>query len=153
MKKPRFSISVRLRFIECYIWSTLLYGWWDETWIISKKLQQRLEAFEMWTHRAGCWEKAELGVWPINRFLVKQAWKGRCLTPFDTVREGKLSFLGNGMEHDVLQRNISDVIEGKTEGRRIKDSLKRCLFSCCATKMTQQRCLCWHRATKVAENL
>ena len=49
MTNPKISIPARLRFIKCYVWSTLLYG--VETWAISKMSQQRLEAFEMWTPR------------------------------------------------------------------------------------------------------
>ena len=40
------SIAVRLRVMECYIWSTLLYG--CETWIISGDMIKKLEALETW---------------------------------------------------------------------------------------------------------
>ena len=40
MTNPKLSASARLRFIKCYVWSTLLYG--VETWTISKTSQQRL---------------------------------------------------------------------------------------------------------------
>ena len=34
LTNPKLSITSRLRFIKCYVWSTLLYG--VETWTISK---------------------------------------------------------------------------------------------------------------------
>ena len=41
----QISMTLRKRFIKCYIWSTLLYG--CETWNISCLTRMRLEAFEM----------------------------------------------------------------------------------------------------------
>ena len=49
LTNPKLSTSARLRFIKCFVWSTLLYG--VETWTISKTSQQQLEAFEMWALR------------------------------------------------------------------------------------------------------
>ena len=45
------SISVRLRqrFVKAYAWSTFLYG--SEAWNISKVMERRIEALEMWLYR------------------------------------------------------------------------------------------------------
>ena len=43
------SLHTRIRLVKCYIWSTLLYG--CETWTLSKTLETRIEAFEIWTFR------------------------------------------------------------------------------------------------------
>ena len=43
------SLNTRMRLTKCYVWSTLLYG--AETWIITKALTKRIDAFEMWTYR------------------------------------------------------------------------------------------------------
>ena len=43
------SLDTRLRLLKCYIWSTLLYG--CETWTLSKTLEKRIEAFEIWKFR------------------------------------------------------------------------------------------------------
>ena len=43
------NLKTRLRAIQCYIWPTLFYG--AETWIITKSLLFRLDAFEMWVYR------------------------------------------------------------------------------------------------------
>ena len=44
-EKLKISMASRKRFIKCYIWSTLLYGY--ETWNINNQTRMRLEAFEM----------------------------------------------------------------------------------------------------------
>jgi len=43
------SLDTRIRLLKCYIWSTLLYE--CETWTLSKTLEKRIEAFEIWTFR------------------------------------------------------------------------------------------------------
>ena len=43
------SMGLRKRFLKTYVWSTLLYG--CEAWTISKKLEEKLEAVEMWLLR------------------------------------------------------------------------------------------------------
>ena len=35
--------------MQCYIWSTLLYR--CETWTLTKTMESKLEAFEMWAYR------------------------------------------------------------------------------------------------------
>ena len=42
----RLSIETRTRAIKTYVWSTLLYG--CEAWTVSKDMEKRLEAMEMW---------------------------------------------------------------------------------------------------------
>ena len=42
-------IQKRKRASQCYIWSVLLYG--SETWTLTKVIQNKLEAFEMWIYR------------------------------------------------------------------------------------------------------
>ena len=43
------NINLRQCTLRCYMWSTLLYG--AETWTLSKRSMNKLEAFEMWTYR------------------------------------------------------------------------------------------------------
>ena len=42
------NINMR-RILQCYIWSTLLYG--CETWTLTKTMGRKLEAFDMWAYR------------------------------------------------------------------------------------------------------
>ena len=50
MKNTHLSIKTRSRAVKTYVWSVLLYG--CETWTISRQMEQRLEALEMW-----CWRR------------------------------------------------------------------------------------------------
>ena len=43
------DLGTRIRLLKCYVWSTLLYG--CETWTVSKTMEARLEAAEMWFYR------------------------------------------------------------------------------------------------------
>ena len=109
MTNLKLSVSVRLRFVKCYVWSTLLYG--VEAWTISKRSQQHLEAFEMWTLRRMLrisWTRRV-----TNEEVLRLADTKRSL--FDTVRQRKLSFFGHLMRHDSMQR---DLLEGMVEGKR-----------------------------------
>lgn len=109
LTNPKISVPARLRFIKCYVWSTLLYG--VETWTISKVSQQRLEAFEMWTLRRMLrisWTRRV-----TNEEVLHIAGASRSL--FDTAQLRKLSFFGHIMRHDSLQR---DLVEGMVEGKR-----------------------------------
>ena len=46
-RKVKFAL--RLRLINCYVWSVLLYG--TETWTINKAMENRITSFEMWIYR------------------------------------------------------------------------------------------------------
>ena len=39
-------MKTKKRILKCYVWSTLMYG--CESWTISKAMQERLEAAEVW---------------------------------------------------------------------------------------------------------
>ena len=49
LKNRKLSLQSRKRMVKSYIWSILLYG--CETWTISKKMEKKLEAAEMWIWR------------------------------------------------------------------------------------------------------
>jgi len=42
----RVNLATRLRVLQCYVWSVLLYG--CETWTILKVMKDRLMAVEVW---------------------------------------------------------------------------------------------------------
>lgn len=44
-----FDLGLRVRFIECYVWSVLLYG--VEGWTLKVATMNKLETFEMWIYR------------------------------------------------------------------------------------------------------
>ena len=59
---PR-GVSTRKRTINTYAWSTLLYG--CEAWTVSKEMEMRLDAMEMW-----CWRRMLRVTWTERRSNV-----------------------------------------------------------------------------------
>ncbi|CAG9834914.1 unnamed protein product, partial [Diabrotica balteata] len=49
LSNSSLNLTLRYRFVKCYIYSILLYG--VETWTIKANVINRLEAFEMWVFR------------------------------------------------------------------------------------------------------
>ena len=45
----KVNFALRLRLVNCYVWSALLYGM--ETWTLSKAIENRILSFEMWIYR------------------------------------------------------------------------------------------------------
>ena len=43
------KMGLRRRLLNCYVWSTFLYG--SEAWTLTKTLKDRINAFEMWCYR------------------------------------------------------------------------------------------------------
>ena len=46
LKNRAISIRTKTRVVKCYVWSVLLYA--SECWTLSKDMEKRLEATEMW---------------------------------------------------------------------------------------------------------
>ena len=49
LKSTKIPLNTRKRILQCYVWSTLLYG--ADTWTITKVMKTRIEAFELWAYR------------------------------------------------------------------------------------------------------
>ena len=45
----KVKVALRLRLVNCYVWSALLFG--TETWTISKAMENGITSFEMWIYR------------------------------------------------------------------------------------------------------
>lgn len=45
LKSYNISIDIKIRFLRCCMFSTLLYG--TETWILTKSASNKLDAFEL----------------------------------------------------------------------------------------------------------
>ena len=103
------SWETKSRVLRCYVWSTLLYG--SECWTITKELQNKLEAAEMWF-----WRRILKISWThkvSNKDVLIRAKTQRTL--METIRKKQLEFLGHlcrkkGLEHQLLT--------GKIEGKR-----------------------------------
>ena len=110
--------------VKTFVWSVLMYG--CETWTISRAMEKRLEAAEMWI-----WRKV-LGISWIDRVSNVQVLE-RVNTVRELlrkVRERQLQFLGHVMRGGKLE-NLC--LTGRIEGRRARgrqretylDGLKR----------------------------
>ena len=49
LKSKKIALNTRKGILQCYIWSTLQYGF--ETWTITESMAKRLSAFEMWCYQ------------------------------------------------------------------------------------------------------
>jgi hypothetical protein len=49
LSKRELSLNTRTRIVRCYVLPVLLYG--HEGWTLTKVLEKRLAAFEMWIYR------------------------------------------------------------------------------------------------------
>ena len=105
------SISVRLRkrFIRAYAWLTFLYG--SEAWNISKVMERRIEALEMWLHRRML--KIPWVDHISNEQVLQRAGAKREI--MISIRQKQLRFLGHTMREQQLE---SQCLMGKVEGRR-----------------------------------
>ena len=102
------SIKIRKRVVNCYIWSTLLYG--AETWTISKNMIDRIRAFEMWV-----WRKIQRISWQShmkNDTVLKRIGEKR--KKMHLFMSGKLTFFG----YIIRRKNLHRVIlEGRIPSR------------------------------------
>ena len=105
----QLSVNLRLRMLNCYIYSVLLYG--SETWTISKPMQNKLEACEMWfLRRIGkiSWTEKLTN----EKVLCKLNTKRQLLY---NIRKRKMSFFGHIKRHNTI---LKQILEGKLEGKR-----------------------------------
>ena len=104
-------MNLKLKFLKCYVLSTLLYG--CESWTISETIKKRLEATEMWFLRRMMripWVKKV-----TNERVLELAGTGRSL--LTTIRKRQLQFIG----HTIRKNGIGKLaIEGKINGKRAR---------------------------------
>ena len=103
------SINLRKRFLKTYVWSTMLYG--CEAWNISKTMQKRLEAAEMWFLRRMLQISWVEHV--TNASVLQRAGARREI--MKTIRQKQLRFLGHVIREGKLE---NDCVTGRIEGRR-----------------------------------
>ena len=105
----RLKISTRIRILKCYIFSIFTYG--SEAWTLSKVLEQKIEAFEMYCYRwmGGVSWKDRV----TNENVLKKINTKRCL--LKDVQKRKIRYYGH-----IKRRNnfLTTTMEGKMNGRR-----------------------------------
>eukprot|EP00794_Sanderia_malayensis_P015552 gene15552-17137_t len=105
----KISVKVRIRLAKCYIWSTLMYG--AEAWTISKVMQTKLEAFEMWIYRRIMkvpWTAKKSNVEVLTLVNERRKLMGM-------IKERKLKYLGHILRHPCLGKELC---EGMVNGKR-----------------------------------
>ena len=108
-KNRNISMETKLRVLQCYVWSTLLYG--CECWTISKELETRLKATEMWFLRRILrisWTDMK-----SNTQVLQMAGIERSL--MKTIKRRQLEFLGHILRKDELEKLV---LCGKIEGKK-----------------------------------
>ena len=101
--------ATKIRVLKCYVHSALLYG--SETWTLSKKLERRIEAFEMWTYRRMgkiSWKEKKSNIEVCRMLEVKQSL-------LKEIKTRKLKFFGHVKRHESL---CKQTLEGKINGKR-----------------------------------
>ena len=117
------SIGTRVRVLKGYVWSTLLYG--CEAWTISRTMEDRLAAAEMWFYRRMLripWKKRV-----TNEEVLKRANVARAL--ITTIIRRQTSFLGHvmrkqGLEHRAVTAKSTASDRGEGEEKRFSGGLE-----------------------------
>ena len=103
-------LRIRLGFMECYVWSVLLYG--VETWTLKAQTIKKLEAFEMWIYRRML--KIPWTHRITNEEVLRRIGHERKLIKIIKIR--KTAYIGHILRNDkyILMQNIKqERIEGK----------------------------------------
>lgn len=116
------KLDIRLRFMECYVWSVLMYG--VETWTLKAQMIKKLEAFEMWLYRR------ILKIPWTDRITNDEVLRriGRKRKLLTIIKIGKTSYMGHILRNDkylLLQNIMQGRIEGKKGIGRMKKSWLR----------------------------
>ena len=109
LTNSHLRLNTRKRAVKTYVWSTLLYG--CETWTVSKEMEKRLEAMEMW-----CWRRMLKISWVQRRsnLSVLETIGGR-RELMAVVRKRQMKFLGHIIRADGLE-NLA--VTGRIAGSR-----------------------------------
>ena len=105
----RLNMEIRKRILRCYVFSTLLYG--AETWTITKPMEDRIKAFELWTYRRML--KISWTAKVSNEEVLEKVKPAARV--MDNLKVSKLKYFGHINRHETLQREL---LNGKPEGRR-----------------------------------
>ena len=106
----KVKYALRLRLVNCYVWSVLLYG--AETWTISKAMENRITSLEMWIYRRMMkisWKRMK-----TNKEILHMAG-GKQIALVKLVKESKIKYFGHIKRHQSL---LKDVLKGKVEESR-----------------------------------
>jgi hypothetical protein len=107
----RINLRLRLRVLQCYVWSVMLYG--CETWTLKKEARDRLMAAEMWFYRSML--KTRWTDRVSNNEVLARC--GRQRTLVTTVIRRKTAYLGHIIRGDRYEIPVL-MLQGKIPGSR-----------------------------------
>ena len=103
------TMNTRKRAVKTYVWSTLLYG--CEAWTVSREMERRLEAMEMW-----CWRRMLKVSWTERRSNVNILETiGSRRELLAVMRKRQMAFFGHVIRADGLE-NLA--VTGRIAGSR-----------------------------------
>ena len=123
LTNSRLGIPTRKRAIKTYVWSTLLYG--CEAWTVSREMENRLEAMEMW-----CWRRMLKVSWTQRRSNVSiLETVGSRRELMAVVRRRQMTFFGhivraNGLENLVVTGRIAGTRSRGRPRKKYLDQMK-----------------------------
>ena len=109
LTSKKLKISTKLRIVKCYVYSIFTYG--CESWTLSKVLEDRIDAMEMW-----CLRRIGNIKWSdrvTNESVLKKLNTKRQL--LKSIQKRKTKYFG----HIKRKKNLlTTSLEGKMEGKR-----------------------------------
>ena len=132
----KLTISLKTRLLKCFVWSVLLYG--CETWTLTTKTKQRIEAVEMWFYRRILhipWTAHQTN----EKVLQKMNQKRNLLR---CIEKRQLEFVGHVIRKEKIE-NLA--LSGRLPGKRARGS-QRYTFTKNFNKIFKHRTELWETA-------
>ena len=108
LTNKNMSMATRQRVLQCYVEPILMYG--CETWTITKPIQKKIEAVEMWF-----WRRMLKIPWTAKKTnveVMEEAGPTRSLV--NRIRKQQAMFVGHILRRKGLEHLV---ITGRMEGR------------------------------------
>lgn len=105
------TLKTRLRILKCYVVPVLMYG--HEGWTLTKAMEKRLTAFEMWLYRRMLripWTDRIRNTEVLSRMDTE-------VQILNTVKSQKLQYFAHVIRNEKY-RLLQLIMEGKIEGKR-----------------------------------
>ena len=109
LTNKNISFQTRLALTKCYVWSLLTYA--CDTWTLSKQMEAKIEAFEMWSHRrimGISWKEMKSNAEVLKMIGLKNP-------ELVCIKKKKLAYYGHVRRHHSLQKLV---LEGKVNEKR-----------------------------------
>ncbi|GFR58961.1 retrovirus-related Pol polyprotein LINE-1 [Elysia marginata] len=112
-KNRNIQFGTKVKVLKAYVWSVLMYG--SECWTISKEMEKRLLAVEMWFLRRIfriSWTEKK-----TNEEIVQLRLANTDRSLLRLLRKRQMEFFGHINRHDGLEKLM---LHGKVEGRHAR---------------------------------